>query len=493
MRLRLFFVFAVILALIGISASACTTILGDFEVTNDVGGEGGVTSNKALGAACGAGTECASTFCADGVCCESACSGTCESCAVAEKGKCLPVPDGQDPKNQCAPPPREAGVSEPDAGPVVGDGGLEDAAVADAAASSGDDAGLTFEAPDSGLIPDENKCKGTCDGAKKCKFPDKKVSCGTQYCSSPTENTGLRCSGNGYCDIATSTCDGYACNLNPGGDGDCKRQCKTDDDCDAKHFCDGSVCKDKLPNGQQCNLPNQCRSGFCIIDGAGGVCCNSECDKIPGGNCKQAGSVGQCKCQQNCATGCRLFYKDGDGDKHGDENANTTVPGSTVVGCEGQVPPATYSDVKDDCNDQDIDVFPGQTKYFSRATNIKGGYDFNCDKKETKETDEYPGGSCRYCAPPVNLKCLSSSTICYRASQPATLTCKLTKEILSGNYNCDGSNTFVVRGGGLDKGFTTTIDCGKTGTYYDCGACTTKSTAGTRDGTQTPGYYQKCR
>lgn len=492
MRLRLFFVLASIVTGIGIGASACTTILGDFDVTND-DGEGGLTSNKPLGAACAAGTECASTFCADGVCCESACSGTCESCAVAEKGKCLPVPDGQDPKNQCAPPPREAGVTEAvvDAG-LMGDATVEDAAVPDAAASSGDDAGLTFEPPDGGLVPDENRCKGTCDGAKKCKFPGKKVSCGTQYCSSPTENSGLRCSDNGYCDLQTTQCDGYACNVS--GDGECKAQCKSDDDCDKKHFCDGAsgTCKDKLPNGQQCSLPNQCRSGFCIIDAAGGVCCNSECDKIPGGNCKQAGSVGQCKCQQNCATGCRLFYKDGDNDKHGDENASPTVPGSTVVGCEGQVPPATFSDVKDDCNDQDIDVFPGQTKYFSRQTNFKGGFDFNCDKKETKETDEYPGSSCRYCAPPVTLKCTSSSNVCYRAGQSATLTCKLTKEIVSGNYNCDGAYGVIVRGGGLDKGFTTTVECGKTGTYTDCGSCTLKSTPGTAK-VDTPGYYQKCR
>ena len=38
---------------------------------------------KPPGAACTVGNECASTFCAQGVCCTTACAGTCKSCAIA--------------------------------------------------------------------------------------------------------------------------------------------------------------------------------------------------------------------------------------------------------------------------------------------------------------------------------------------------------------------------------------------------------------------------
>jgi hypothetical protein len=41
----------------------------------------GARAPAGLGAPCLAGTDCASTWCASGVCCESACAGTCETCA----------------------------------------------------------------------------------------------------------------------------------------------------------------------------------------------------------------------------------------------------------------------------------------------------------------------------------------------------------------------------------------------------------------------------
>ena len=46
---------------------------------------------------------CNSNFCAQGVCCSTACTGTCASCALAGSlGVCSSVPAGQDPLNQCA-------------------------------------------------------------------------------------------------------------------------------------------------------------------------------------------------------------------------------------------------------------------------------------------------------------------------------------------------------------------------------------------------------
>ena len=46
------------------------------------------TCKKREGQTCGAAGECASGHCVDGVCCNSACSGACEACDGAVKGRC---------------------------------------------------------------------------------------------------------------------------------------------------------------------------------------------------------------------------------------------------------------------------------------------------------------------------------------------------------------------------------------------------------------------
>jgi hypothetical protein len=55
---------------------------------------------------CAEGAECASGICSvDGICCNAACGGVCESCLKlvngAEEGKCLPVLLGTDPDHEC--------------------------------------------------------------------------------------------------------------------------------------------------------------------------------------------------------------------------------------------------------------------------------------------------------------------------------------------------------------------------------------------------------
>jgi hypothetical protein len=481
---------------LGLLFSACTSILGDFDVidnlpTSEAGatetGTDGPLTGKANGAACTTTAECGSSFCVDGVCCESACSGTCESCALAEKGKCLPVPDGQDPDKECLPEPRpDAGSGEPPDG-----GGPTDDASVDGGT---DDGGNVVNVPDGGLVSHDEPCAGRCNGNRQCKFPGKNVTCGTQFCNSTTEGAGLRCDGKGRCDLQFATCNGFVC----GVDGECKKNCTKTEDCDSEHFCKEGACIPKLADGTECSLPTQCASGFCIIDAAGGVCCNSDCNNIPGGNCKKPGSVGQCKCSIDCGNAaCRLFYQDFDGDKHGDVNANPNIPNTTKVGCEGSLPPGGYSADKDDCNDQDARVFKGQTEFFDSPAIGTGSFDFNCDGIETKQTKEYPGGSCRFCGPPEDklLTCsTSSTTACYYAKQSATLTCKLTKNtpclLGSSCYDCDGSGGRL--GTTLDKGFTTTVECGKAALYTDCGACLTKGGAMPAPVT-TAGYPQKCR
>ena len=64
---------------------------------------GNSCGKKTRGASCSAATECGSTFCAQGVCCDTACTGACQSCALTGTlGTCTNVPTGApDPAGLC--------------------------------------------------------------------------------------------------------------------------------------------------------------------------------------------------------------------------------------------------------------------------------------------------------------------------------------------------------------------------------------------------------
>ena len=80
--------------------SSCTTAADCVAGAACVNGSCGP---KPPGAPCTTGGDCASTFCAQGVCCKTACAGTCKSCAIAgSEGECIDVPSGADPLSQCA-------------------------------------------------------------------------------------------------------------------------------------------------------------------------------------------------------------------------------------------------------------------------------------------------------------------------------------------------------------------------------------------------------
>jgi hypothetical protein len=55
-----------------------------------------------IGGGCQANNECKNDLCADGVCCETACTGVCESCAAPDSvGTCTPHAAGSDPDDEC--------------------------------------------------------------------------------------------------------------------------------------------------------------------------------------------------------------------------------------------------------------------------------------------------------------------------------------------------------------------------------------------------------
>lgn len=126
-------------------AKAGTEVPGSCSGGQACDGSGNCKSSN--GKKCSGGSECASGNCTDGFCCESACTGTCLSCALSgREGKCSPYTAGSDPQSECG---KGTGV-----------------------------------------------CKSTCDGVGSCAFPQSTVSCGS--C--------LTCDGFGTCSMYDYKC-----------------------------------------------------------------------------------------------------------------------------------------------------------------------------------------------------------------------------------------------------------------------------------------------
>jgi len=201
---------------------------------------GGSCTKKAGGATCSADSDCGTGHCAQGVCCNTACTGTCMSCALtATNGTCTAIAAGADPLNQCT------------------------------------DVGST------------NPCgtNGSCNGAGACQFYPAGTTCGAAAsCTGSTLTQGRTCDGAGTCRAATTVmCDPFEC-----GTGACKTTCSTSTDCVSPNSCVSNSCG-KLPPGAVCTAGTVCASGFC----AQGVCCNSACAGICT-SCALTGSMGTC-------------------------------------------------------------------------------------------------------------------------------------------------------------------------------------------------------
>ena len=201
----------------------------------------GACALKTPGTACGTATECASGFCQQGVCCTSACTQTCQSCAVAgTAGTCsnIPAASAPTPATQCT-----------DTG-AIGCG-----------------------------------TNGLCDGTGKCQLYATGTQCAGATCVGDTLTPVRTCDGAGTCKTVTSTlCDPYAC----GASGACNTTCTTGADCTSPASCTGTSCG-KLAIGQPCTAAAMCNSGFC----AQGVCCNNACATTCS-SCALSGTVGTC-------------------------------------------------------------------------------------------------------------------------------------------------------------------------------------------------------
>jgi hypothetical protein len=180
-----------------------------------------------IGQACVTGADCASTFCADGVCCKSACTGTCQTCAAAGNvGTCIPADVGTDPRNDCS------------------------------------DQGATTCGTD-----------GFCDGTGACEKYVAGVACQSAGCTGSMLTFAGRCDGLGTCNVKPSqSCAPYVCNTTGANVGSCKTVCTADADCSVGNSCNNGSCGLKPP-GASCAADADCMSTHC----AQGVCCSTTC------------------------------------------------------------------------------------------------------------------------------------------------------------------------------------------------------------------------
>jgi hypothetical protein len=202
--------------------------------------QAGSCGKKALGAACALAADCNSGFCADGVCCQSACTDSCRSCAVAGSlGACIAAPaDKSDPKNQCK---------------------------VDPTAPCGNDA--------------------TCDGAGRCRVATAGTPCADATCAGPVAVAPKFCDGLGSCLAASQqSCEPYACSA-----ATCQSFCASNGDCAPGAFCVSGACIGRKGIGATCQSGGDCSSGFC----ADGVCCDSDCSSACA-SCNQPGRAGTC-------------------------------------------------------------------------------------------------------------------------------------------------------------------------------------------------------
>ncbi|MDB4938981.1 MAG: Flagellar hook-length control protein FliK [Labilithrix sp.] len=435
----------------------CTSILGDFTIADadDGGGSSEAASGSPIAASCTTDTDCASRHCADGVCCDTACTGMCESCGLEAKGTCSPIAADTDPEHECA-----------NVGPADG-GGVQPPR------DGGTEGGLTF--PDGGGL-NLSACAGVCNGNRACNYPSATIGCGPTFCQAPTKSTTFHCDGKGGCALQSSTCNDFVCES-----GSCRTNCAGNDDCQPTNYCNANgQCVPKKQNGVSCAVTAECKSGYCVAGPNARVCCNSSCNDT-GMQCDIASKEGSCSCGSlACPNGCRLFYVDNDGDKHGD-GTGTLANQRAVAGCigatsmTGPIAGKAYLPSDDDCDDLDPNAFPGQTAFFDTA-NPRIGFDYNCSKGSIeKELPEWPGLTCQVCTlyypNPSTPTCQGFSTCanqcCNRASS-AGFRCGFACPNGGGGFECC---PLPGDPAGSTQGFEQTVGCGAQAPYHVCGVC----------------------
>ena len=301
------------------SATYCGACLEDGQCPNGFYCNGVLCEKKhSDGQPCRRNTECVSTFCTDGVCCNTACDGKCQTCNMQGfKGICKFYNAGEDPENDCD----DQGASTCGLnGLCDGSGNCAYFAINSVCEDASCDA-LRNEQTAERLCTGHDQCSqkviSSCSpyrcAAKACKTEcvttqdcmDGYVCLNPPVCEAGAGQpctTGQNCGSHecwdgvccdrrcdGSCRVcdAAGICRNHPVNRDPedgcgsyqcDGAGHCYSNCSIQENCKmATHYCDGHLCQQKKPNGATCEQAYQCQSAYCTD----GVCCQSAC----GGPC----------------------------------------------------------------------------------------------------------------------------------------------------------------------------------------------------------------
>jgi hypothetical protein len=222
---------------------------------------GGETCKLDLGQSCSTGSACSSGNCTDGICCDTACSGACESCNQAGlEGTCTPFAAGATGTPSCA--------------PHLCDG--QNGACPEACASDDECASYAYCGG--------SDCIDKLPQGSTCTVPESCVSgfCERGICCDQTCNGGCAsCEIPGALGVCTAlnagsegnpSCAPLLCN---GIDFACPATCSGDTDCAAGTYCEtnSGECRPPERKGSPCVKNSGCESNMCVD----GVCCDSAC------------------------------------------------------------------------------------------------------------------------------------------------------------------------------------------------------------------------
>ena len=219
-----------------------------------------------LGSPCTEGYECTSTFCVDGVCCDTSCDGGCSNCNLAgQEGVCNYHANNLDPEVECG----LCGVCN-------GNGSCK----ASAFGTDPKEECTESEKSTCGL-------NGSCDGANACALWSEVTPCVPQTCTGYFKDLEHLCDGIGECiDLPDVDCEPYVCNADGS---DCLFSCEVQADCQPNYYCEGQACLPKKVDGETCSDEFECLSDYCVD----GYCCENACDDSCQ-SCGLADSEGSC-------------------------------------------------------------------------------------------------------------------------------------------------------------------------------------------------------